>query len=386
MAYALPGSVLVKENHSIIDVARKAGVSIATVSRVLNRSAAVAPETVETVMKWVRTLGYELPPRKRRNSVNKNADTGRKQIAVIGIHSPTMAWLDVPVIGRAVRAVTRAARERGYGVALEDVVDLTHLDSVVASNDLAGAVVWLANYHRPDVLERLHRRLPIVRVMGDQIAPLVVDHVAPNNRHVGMLAFDYLQQQNCKSFVFVAMSPKFDLTRTRAGGFFQAAELAGASARSILISRDAPVDTFARWPASVCSNWPGVADQLVASSGEGPLGVFSSPDVETAMLYRALHERGAKIGKDIVIVSCDNDATALAGLTPRPASVDLLSEEVGRAAFAQLLLRIEHPNRPASQVLVTPRLQLPEQIAAALEDVDRDVTDLQPAVSVKKPR
>lgn len=58
---------------TIRDVARRAGVSVATVSRVLNNSALVSPETRETVMKAVTQLGYR---------PNANAGRWRRRSAI----------------------------------------------------------------------------------------------------------------------------------------------------------------------------------------------------------------------------------------------------------------------------------------------------------------
>ncbi|MFT3788268.1 MAG: LacI family DNA-binding transcriptional regulator [Tepidisphaeraceae bacterium] len=342
------------ETASILEVALKAGVSTATVSRVLNRSAAVAPDTAEAVLKCVRELGYELPARKRR--VKSSAAAGRKQIAVIGVTQPHQMWLDIPVIARAVRAVTRAAREQGFGVLLEDVTDPDRLNDAIDA-DVAGVVVWYSSTLRLDALESLRKRLPLVRVLGDQVMPVSFDHVAPNNRHVGLLAAEYLLNKGCKEVLFVTDRPHVDLSYIRADGFFQAAERSDVVARSILVSSTAT--RYARQPAQAVATFAEAANAIAAIKTR-PLGIFGATDLETAKLSQALAARGIKIGNDVIRVSCDNDSSALGALSPRPATIDLEMEEVGSRAFAQLMTRIANPTQPPVQVLVTPRLVEPE--------------------------
>jgi LacI family transcriptional regulator len=344
------------ESASILEVAMKAGVSTATVSRVLNRSAAVAPETVETVMKWVRDLGYELPQRKRRASVRPA--TLRKQIAIIGIGNPHAAWLDVPAIARAVRAVTRSAREAGYGVLLEEVADPATLAGVFKDGEIAGAVVWLSSTIKAGVLESIRIRLPIVRAMGDQLGTFQFDHVGPNNRQVGALARDYLHAKGCRQMLFLADRPNRDLIQIRADGFFQSGNSDVPEGGAVLVSRE-PIQTYAGRPAQACPGFDAAAAAILAA-GPGPVGVFTATDYEAAGIYPYLSARGAKLGSEVIVVSCDNDAATLSGLSPRPASVDLLSEEIGRKAFAQLLTRINQPAEPPVQLLITPKLAMPE--------------------------
>ena len=344
------------ETASILEVAIKAGVSTATVSRVLNRSAAVSPETVEAVMKSVRALGYELPQRKPRSPAARPASSSRRRIAIVGLGRPNSAWLDLPVIARAVRAVTRAAREQGYGVMLEDIADPSQLSAALRDGEVAGAVIWLSSSLKPDVLYEISRHLPIVRAMGDQTEPVGFDHVAPNNRQVGALAREYLERQGCEEVVVLGDQPRWAMMRNRADGFFQASEQLGSEGRSVLIS-DERIDTFARRPAQSFSDWKGAADAILATSTR-PIGLFSTRDNHTAVIGPLLTARGAKLGRDVIIVSCDNDPNMLAGLSPRPASIDLLTEEVGRRAFAQLLTRISAPSDPPVQILLTPRLNV----------------------------
>ena len=107
---------------TIRDVARQAGVSVATVSRVLNNSALVSPETRETVMKAVAALGYR---------PNANAQALATQVSdTIGV-----VVMDVsdPFFGALVKAVdTIAQLQQKYdnGIAVPQQVSVIGFDDI----------------------------------------------------------------------------------------------------------------------------------------------------------------------------------------------------------------------------------------------------------------
>jgi DNA-binding LacI/PurR family transcriptional regulator len=101
-----------------------------------------------------------------------------------------------------------------------------------------------------------------------------------------------------------------------------------------------------------------LVDRLLSGTPR-PTGLFLSSDILVAPIYLLLLERGIQPGKDIQIVSCNNERPLLNGLHPRPAVIDTQSAEIGRAATERLLWRMNHPNSPIVDILIQPVLVLP---------------------------
>lgn len=88
-----------------------------------------------------------------------------------------------------------------------------------------------------------------------------------------------------------------------------------------------------------------------------PTGIFVPSDYITAIAQPMLQKRGIEIGRDMLLVSCNNDALALAMLDPRPATIDLNSKEIGRQAAQVMGRRIAgETSFPWANVLVPPKL------------------------------
>ena len=84
-----------------------------------------------------------------------------------------------------------------------------------------------------------------------------------------------------------------------------------------------------------------------------PTGLFLPYDLLTALVYRHLQRSGVRVGRDLETVSCNNQPTCLAGLTPRPATIDVGAETIGTRAVEQLLWRVRYPDvRNNLQLLV----------------------------------
>jgi len=58
------------------------------------------------------------------------------------------------------------------------------------------------------------------------------------------------------------------------------------------------------------------------------------------------------------IVSCDNEQQRLSVLHPRPASIDIRGEFIGRCAVRQLVYRLTHPDEPPTRMLIAPHIAL----------------------------
>ena len=87
-----------------------------------------------------------------------------------------------------------------------------------------------------------------------------------------------------------------------------------------------------------------------------PTAVFCPADCISAMVYRACARRGIQIGKDISLISCNNESPLLTGLYPEVTTIDICAEQIGRQAVEQLIWRLGHQDSPSVTVSVQPRL------------------------------
>lgn len=330
---------------SVTDVAARAGVSIATVSRVMNNSRRVNPQIAEQVRKAMVELNYT-PQRGRRRNMPRQGELEEGTLAIVCVGQNSRGWLGVPVIGAAVAAVSKAAGELGLAVAITELLDPGTPNPILRRRDVRGALALLPGVPRRDVTDQLIRTLPTVRIMGGQLAPADIDHVTTDNNAVGYMAATHLAEIGCRRVAVVTTAPSWQFIKLRRAGFEAAVEDLGLPCLHIDFSQlPRTYDEYLSMHAQV--------DQLMAA---GVDGVFVTRDEEAVELYRVLAEKGLRPGHDLKVVSCDNDAVRLGSLTPRPVSIDLSLEEIAIHAVRRLNWRIKHPKAPPVRTLVRPQI------------------------------
>jgi LacI family transcriptional regulator len=99
--------------------------------------------------------------------------------------------------------------------------------------------------------------------------------------------------------------------------------------------------------------------EAIATADARPDGLFVSQDVEAIGLYPMLVQRGIRPGRDVQVISCNNEQSGLAMLSPRPATIDLGTDQIGRWAVTRLVNRIARPSEPPIRMLIAPRLVVP---------------------------
>ena len=217
---------------SIVSVAKLAGVSIATVSRVINDLDNVRGETAEQVRAAMKQLGYT-PPR-----VKRGPKTGRRratpnvlpsgQIAVLTLGG-VQNWLTLPVMASVVGGITREARDLDVWAVLDEMPDPGELSPIFRRREVDGAVVFCqpGTYNDSDLLH-LHRHVPVVWVMGGEDALVNVDHVSPDNSGIGRLALRLSRQVAAANISPSSpIRPNWPIMRLRAQAFGNAARDVG---------------------------------------------------------------------------------------------------------------------------------------------------------------
>ncbi|HSV14024.1 MAG TPA: LacI family DNA-binding transcriptional regulator [Tepidisphaeraceae bacterium] len=353
---------------SIIQVAKAAGVSTATVSRVLNDMPGVSDETVRQVRAAAEALRYT-PLRARRGNrpMPKPGGTASRSrprtgnIAVITL-GQTRDWLRLPIMAAVVTGIQRGAGEFGLRLMLDDVPDPMRPSPLIQGKKIDGAIVFLpggmpVGTYAP-VLEKVRERIPIVWAMGMEFSAADVDHVTPDNISTGFLAHSYLISKGCTQLAYLTANPEWPFMRLRGQAFLNLALDANQPASAFIVTSSPTLaESYGRRVVTAAD-----LEQLVAAlarSRPRPDGVFISNDATTASIYPLLARHGLEIGRDLTIVSCDNEDVRLSALHPRPASIDTGAEEIGFRAVIRLQSRLQRPDDPPLVIQVAPHLVLP---------------------------
>jgi DNA-binding LacI/PurR family transcriptional regulator len=349
---------------SIVRVAKRAGVSIATVSRVINDFQNVRAETAQQVRAAMLEIGYT-PTRSKRSprSTLRRLNppcfrTGRLAILTLG---GFQHWLGLPVMASVVAGITRAAQGLEVRPVLDEMPDPALLSPVIRRREVDGAIVFVATEEGLSKLNQLRQHLPVVWVMGGDDGAVDVDHVSPDNLRIGHLAYEYLAAKGCDRLAFITDSAGWHIMRTRASAFANAALHEGRIVTSFVVGGGRSLEPYGRRVRSA-DTLEKLIDRFVELKPL-PTGLFVPTDLLATKVYPMLTERGIRPQHDVQIVSCDNEVERLATLNPRPPSIDIGGEEIGRCAVRQLFQRLQRPDAAATRVQVAPSLVLPQSTA-----------------------
>ncbi|HUO09286.1 MAG TPA: LacI family DNA-binding transcriptional regulator [Phycisphaerae bacterium] len=347
---------------SITEVAKAAGVSTATVSRVLNELPGVRDDTIQRVRTAVAALNYH-PRRSRRGRPGEPGFVKREtgNIAVLAL-GETRDWLQLPVMASVVAGIQRAAGDFGYRLILDEVPNPDRPISLLQGRQCDGAIVFLTgklpvSSYAP-ILSELRGRTPTVWVMGMEMTVGGVDHVTPDNIGTGYIACSYLHDKKCERLAYLTENPEWAFLRLRGQAFLNAAFDSGNPATSYIVTTNPLIaESFGKHVVSAPT-----LDELVsiiAKSKVRPDGIFAANDATTSRLYPLLLKNKIRPGRDVTIVSCDNEEIRLSAMVPRPASIDIGVEEIGFRAVVRLRARMERPTGLPLVIQVAPRLVLP---------------------------
>jgi DNA-binding LacI/PurR family transcriptional regulator len=323
------------------DVARVAGVSQMTVSRVLNDHPLVAATTRARVVAAIDELGY------RRNAAARTLVTRRSQtLGVVSAHTALYG----PV--STLLGVEQAAREAGYFVS---IVSLPHLDldSVGAALDrlidqaVDGIIVIAPQVRSAEALVRLPRPIPVVAV---EAGPPDFPVVAIDQQLGGMLATQHLLDLGHETVWHVAGPRDWLEADGRLAGWRGALEAAGR-----------PVPTLLQGDWSPRS---GHEAGLILARTRGATAVFVSNDQMALGLLRAFNENGIRVPQEISVVGYD-DIPEAAYFSPPLTTVRQNFDEVGRVSI-DLLLSLLHDELPAGALrrTIAPHLVVRQSSAA----------------------
>ncbi len=324
-------------HKTIYDVARVAGVSSATVSRVLNNHPAVKLATRERVMKAVQDLDYQV------NLLASALNTG--QTRTIGLIVPDIAN---PFFAEIARGAEECAAERAFNIVMcnthEQVEREARYVQVLRQKHVDGIIFTSAYLDDRNITPLMESGFPLVLV-SREVEDIDVDSVRTDDFAGGYQAARHLISLGHKRIALLAgpLSTKPSLDRKK--GYEAALERAGL-----------PVDPTITFSGEfTMESGRAMAEQLLAS-GRPFTALVAGNDPIAAGAIKVLRRRGIKVPEDVSVVGYDR--TVLAEIMePELTSVAQQMHEMGRQATELLLSRIlgTRNNGPV-QVVLPPRL------------------------------
>ncbi|AXE38544.1 LacI family DNA-binding transcriptional regulator [Acidipropionibacterium virtanenii] len=304
----------------MMDVARLAGVSHQTVSRVLNDAESVRPATREKVRRAITELGY------RRNLSARALVTNRTR--VIGVVVAQGGYYGP---GSTSSAIQTAARGRGYATIVASLRDgspgeLAAVVDMLIDHGVEGITAIAPQLGFVEGLRSLARTVPIVVIADGFEVSRGMYAVSVDQRHGARLATQHLIGLGHRRIVHISGSSDWFDARERVAGWRAALEDTGLEVPEVLLGD---------WSAESGYAMGGrLVDQGL------PDAVFCSNDLMALGLLSSLADLGIRVPEDISLVGFD-DIDGSAYFQPPLTTVRQPFEELGKSCVGVLLRAIE---------------------------------------------
>jgi LacI family transcriptional regulator len=316
---------------TLVDVAREAGVSLKTASRVLNRSKNVSLEKAQKIRDVMERLGY------RPNELARGLKA--KRSAAIGMIVPNLAD---PFYANAVHAVQEVARMNGYVLILassggEVALERSEIE-VLVGRQIDGLLVAPVD-SRTDTFSDI---IPtgVHAVTFDQVLRNAdLDSVTVTNRKSAREATEHMAGHGLQRIVAIGARPHLYTCSERVAGYRAGMKKAALKPRVCLVEHE----------SSLVAEW--LAEEVFRVQNAD--AIFSLNWVCTMLTLRALRQLGKKAGRDIPMFSFD-DFELADMLTPGLSVVQQPAEMLGREAAKLLFERLRgHGGHARALVLPT---------------------------------
>jgi DNA-binding LacI/PurR family transcriptional regulator len=318
------------------DVARKAGVSTATVSRALAGSGAVSPEVRERVLAVAAQLSY-VPSRLPANLRSKSV---RILSLVVGnVRNPYFPEL----IGGAEEAAGRAGFSLLFGDSDEDAERESAILAQLALERVAGVAIAAAAGVTGGLRALLAVRIPVVavdrRLTGLEIDTVTVDNEAAMHRGVG-----HLLELGHRGIALVSGPLEVSAIRERHEGYVRALTEAGVTPGPSLIRHADLREPGAR----------AATTELLAERSR-PTAIVTVNNLATVGALKAIREAGLRVPDDVSVLGFDD---LLAGelLDPPLTAIAQPTYSIGQRAIELLVRRIAQPDVPVSDLVLDTEL------------------------------
>jgi LacI family transcriptional regulator len=319
------------------DVAERAGVSITTVSHVINQTRVVSDDTRARVLNAMNELGYQ------PNVVARSLR--RKETLTIGVIVPDSAY---PFYAEVIRGIEDTCFEQGYTITLcnsdSNLDKELRYTNMLIERQVDGILFFATSSQSVAHIRRFEaRRVPLV-VVDRPVPELDVDSALIENRQGGWLATQHLIDLGHMRISCIGGPPDLLVSTQRAAGYRQALTENGLSVdESLIVNGDFEYESGYR------------AANLLLARETPPTAIFAFNDLMAAGAVNAILALQRQVPGDVSVVGFD-DIRLAALINPPLTTVAQPKYEIGAIATTMLLERIGSPDMPPRQQILDAEL------------------------------
>jgi len=329
---------------TVRDVAERAGVSVATVSYVVNASRPVSPATHDRVTAAIAALGYE------PNSAARGLK--RQRASSIGLVVPDMLNQFFAALAAGIE---EAAAERDVLVVLcstgFSAEREAHYTRLLHGRRVDGVIYLSGTGLPPAALVELADEEPIVFV-DERLPGVDAPYVGADNRRGARAAMQHVIERGHERIAIIGGPDGLWTAEQRLAGYREALAAAG---------RDPDATPVVRGDYREASG-AAALDALLDADGPAPTAVVAANDLMAVGAIERAADRGLDVPRDLSVVGFD-DVPLARMLRPRLTTVRQPAREMGHAAVAALFARLDDPGSEPRLVELAAELAVRDSVA-----------------------
>lgn len=324
---------------SMNEVAKRAGVSIATVSRVLNNSESVNEATRLKILKAIKDLKYQ-PSRVAKRLRSKSVSSNLLGVLIPDIQNPF--YVDV------LRGIEDVAYKNNYAIIMcnygqDEKKEIMYLD-ILQSEAIDGLIAAPVSENDLRLKSIIKDGLPVVCV-DRGLAGIDVDIVWVNNEDGSFEAVNHLIKSGYRRIAYISGLPSIPSSRMRETGY-----------RKALENKDIYISELVKYGNSSYESGVNLCAELLDLPNP-PDAIFTGNNLITLGALETIHKRKKRIPEDVAILGFD-DMFWASSLNPPLTAVRQPAYEIGKRACELLIQRISDPQRSCIQMTLNAELMI----------------------------
>jgi len=349
-----------RENTATVtDIARRANVSPATVSRVINRPKTVSELRVQAVRKAMKSLDYVPTPIGNR----RGPKSRRPPVRSIGVwfvgarQTPGMDWFHDQVVQLGSSLAQYRIKVSMLYSATNQEIPIPILQSMVDGVIVQGAEPT------PECWSRLSQ-LPTVWFMTRRSPTYPGDYVEPDNQCNGQMAADFLESLGHRQAVVLNSDPDYSAVALRTEAF--CSQCSRLKMEATVVNNQEPGDStyLETFPSDDVVR--GLVESWMEMSPR-PTGVYLPSDHFCGSFLRAALNRGLKPGKDFDLILGNKSPLIYQNLSYQPAAIDINLPGLVKTVLNHLIWRIDNFESPGRVgITVAPSLHAAPTLSSDL--------------------